>query len=452
MNIVCLALINAAGDALVWVTDPDNEIRACVATQSGPIGVGESYTTSTDGHILLWNWNGSLLRAVATYIPEWDEFNDIFITNDSLISVGITYATGTPDGFILMTDTLGNPGWQAAIGGTDAESFEGVSGQYICGCTRSWDAGEDDIFLLRMQNSSIIWSYAIGGTGWDQAKDVITVEGDAVVVGLTESYGDLGQIMVMRVDQFGGIVWCKVFGGTGYDIGLLAALAGNRLIIAGKDGSYGGGILLLAVNLDDGSLIWSRLIRATGYEFPMGILAGEEAIYISGRHTNGGPAFLLKTNADGSLVWDKYIGGNSSDGLAYILIVPDQMVALGYTSSFGFGRRDFLFVSVDLWGYNCVGRDADFASTEIALPGKDISPERVSIEPSMTYLANTAAEISLPGQLWCEGVEIDESSADYPGLRGLYDCTGRQVFSEPKGPGVYFYIGERRVIKRVILK
>ncbi len=448
---VCLA-ISGLGDAFVWGTTLDDEIRSGISLGSRIIGGGRAYSTSADGHILVWDTDGNLLDAYATGIPGTDELFGAGQDGDSLVFVGFTSVLGTSDGLVIKSDTLANPSWLLAIGGSASECFEAVSAGYVLGYTRSWGFGETDVILIRMRQDNVIWARAIGDRSFDYGKDIEVLGGDAIIVGYTESYGQLGQAMVMRVDSFGNIKWFRIFGGAGYDTGERVALAGDTIIVAGRDASNGGGVLVFALS-SAGQLLWSRLVRATGYEFPMAIAAREGSIYIAGRHTIGGPAFLVELSRDGSLIWGKYLGGNSSDGIGALLLGTGEITALGYTSSFGFGRRDFFFASVDTSGYNCTARDVDFASTEISLPSKDTAPEVQSVSPSVSSLGNTLFQPPLDHALWCEGTRLkEELSGPYPFGSGTYDCTGRLVSVPINRPGVYFRLGTDGRIRRFVIR
>lgn len=448
-----LFLLSGVGDAFVWGTGLDDEIRAGAGFQSHIIGVGRSYSTSTDGHILIWDYDGNLLEAHATGIAGTDEFYGASGEGDSLIAVGFINDLGNPDALFMRSDpTLNNP-TVLAIRGPEADHLRSASGPYLVGHTSSWGSGETDVFLTRFEGSSPSWSLAIGGQEFDYGEDVLVLEGDAVVAGYTESYGSLGQAFVMRVGPDGAIKWFRTFGGAGYDMALRVSLIADNIIVAGKDGSQGGGVLLFALDAL-GNLLWARLIRANGYEYPMDILIDNGAVYISGRHTIGGPAFLLKVLPQGTLAWSKYVGGNSSDGLGSLISGPGQLVALGYTSSFGFGRRDFLFASVEPnSGYNCQSRDASFTSTTIALPAETRTPNAVSAEPQIAILENTLFSPDLSYQMWCEGVGIEESPDKTSSARyGLYDCTGRRLDSSPGRAGVYFILGPEGKPRMLFLK
>ena len=436
-----LFLLSGVGDAFVWGTSLDDEIRSGVGFQSRILGLGRSYSTSTDGHILIWDYEGNLVGAYATGIAGTDEFYGAWGEGDSLTAIGFLNDMGNSDALLMKTDPeLNNPAF-LAIRGPRAEYLMAASGPYLVGYTDSWGSGQNDVLLLRFEGNSLIWALALGGQGFDCGEDVVVVGDDAVVVGYTESYGFSGQAFVMRVGPDGSLRWFRTFGGSGYDMALRVCVNRDTIIVAGKDGSQGGGVLLFALDAL-GTLLWARLMRATGYEYPMDIGIDNTGIYISGRHTNGGPGFLLKTLPDGSLAWSKYVGGNASDGLGSLILGSGQTIALGYTSSFGFGRRDFLFVSVDPTGYNCVARDAGFTSVPITLPDEARSPNITSAEPQLSALENSVFPPTLSYQVWCEGAGVEESPSAVPGKPGIYDCAGRRLASPPGKSGVYFILGQ----------
>ncbi|MGC8893504.1 MAG: hypothetical protein ACP5QG_01495 [candidate division WOR-3 bacterium] len=380
-----------------------------------------------------------------------DEFFGGCRAGDSVIAVGFTSVLGNSDGLFVVADSLGNPSSILAIGGPMAECLDAASGQYAVGYTNSWGSGASDVFLLRILDGSVVWALAFGGYTFDYGKDITQLNQDAIITGYTESYGNLGQTILLRVDHDGNLRWCKVFGGPGYDTGHRVGILGDTIIVVGRDGSNGGGILLFATDTL-GNLLWARLLRATGYEYPLGLTVDGESIYVSGKHTNGGPAFLLKLSSDGTIIWSKYLGGNSSDGIWVLYPAAGQIIGLGYTSSFGFGRRDFLFASIDPWGYSCIARDANFTSVEISLPQKDTTPEQVSVNPQVVSLNNTFFEPTLSSAVWCEGISVEESQICPPGEAGLYDCTGRRLMSQPKKYGIYFKIDNHGRVGRFVVR
>ncbi|MEO0146210.1 MAG: hypothetical protein ABIM19_05190 [candidate division WOR-3 bacterium] len=446
---VCLFL--GFGDAFVWGTSLDDEIRAGVAFGGRILGLGRSYSTSADGHMLIWDRQGNLLDALATGIMGTDEFFGACREGDSVVAVGFTSALGNSDGLVVRSDSFGNPAWILAIGGDMAECFEATDGGYVAGYTSSWGSGETDVFLLRMRAGAVVWAKAIGGGAFDYAKDIAVVNDTAILVGYTESYGQLGDAMVMRVDSFGNLIWCKVFGGSGYDTGQRLVVVRDTIIIAGRDGSNGGGILVFALDLA-GNLLWARLVRATGYEFPLAISADDRAIYIGGKHTVGGPGFLIKLLTDGSLVWGRYIGGNSSDGIGALIVDEALITSLGYTSSFGSGRKDFLFASVDHGGYNCVAREAEFLSYEIPLSSRDATPSIFALNPSIASIEDLSFSPTLEYSLWCEGIGVAELPAARVNWSGIYDCAGRFIGCQPKAPGVYFQVFPDGRVRRLLMR
>ena len=87
-------------------------------------------------------------------------------TDGGYIVAGITYSFGTAGGdfWVLKLDNNGNVSWQKTYGGSstdeDALIQQTSDGGYIMtGSTRSFGAGDNDIWVLKLdQNGNISWS------------------------------------------------------------------------------------------------------------------------------------------------------------------------------------------------------------------------------------------------------------------------------------------------------
>jgi hypothetical protein len=129
------------------------------------------------------------------------------------------------DLFAVKTDENGDSLWMRAYGGAGPDYGHGVcetndGGYILAGYTMSFDSGDEDVYLLRVDtDGDTLWMRTYGGGAGDEAKSVcFTSDGHILVAGRTESFGS-GQsdVYVLKLDTGGDTVWTRAFGGSEAD-------------------------------------------------------------------------------------------------------------------------------------------------------------------------------------------------------------------------------------------
>ncbi|MFS4418504.1 hypothetical protein [Maribacter sp. 2307ULW6-5] len=213
-------------------------------------------------------------------------------------------------------DARGNLQWRGYFGGSNNDRAHAVAraqdgGFVMAGFTESNDYdisatnGSYDFWLVKTDaNGNFLWERSFGGSGVDIAHDIITTQdGGHVVVGSSFSTdGDVaaprGQsdVWMIKVDDDGTLLWERSFGGADFD----AAQA----VFQGKEGS-----LYLVGNSKSGS----------------GDLNG---------NAGENDMWLLKTDPEGKLQWQRPLGGSQMD-FAHDVLEMDQggLIVVGETNS-----------------------------------------------------------------------------------------------------------------------
>jgi RHS repeat-associated protein len=178
-----------------------------------------------------------------------------------------------------------------------------------------------------------------GGNGDDKAYSSVTnPDGSIVFAGFTNSFGHGGYDgYLQKMDNAGNILWSKAIGGTGNDY--------LYSIKKTTDGGY--------------------------------IAVGASSSYQSGYEEVGTPntAWMIKTDANGNLLWDKkYSDGNSYGSIAMdVTVTSDGGYAIAGSNRHAAGTGNAMVIKTDnsghvLWTKSFDSQDTDQA-TSIAVDG-----------------------------------------------------------------------------------
>jgi hypothetical protein len=252
----------------------------------------------------------------------------------------------TPDYWIIKTDSNGTIEWQRTIGGgmptpfgdLEAEVLRtvkqasgggyflgGNSDSPIFGSKTVPNYGFQDFWIVKTDNlGTIIWQNNIGGSNYDEVFALEPTAGGGCIVGgysssgisgnKTESNRGLKDYWVVKLTNLGTIEWQKTYGGNSTDI--------LYSILVLEDGNY--------------------------------ILSGTSASNISGEKTEnskgGGDFWILKIDSMGNIIWQKTIGGNSSDQPYTAIKLNDGFVFAGVSySNISFDKTENSRGGADYW-------------------------------------------------------------------------------------------------------
>ncbi len=160
------------------------------------------------------------------------------------IGIGNGYA------FVIKTDANGKQQWNRTFGGAktnEAFSIRQTSdkGYIFAGYTRSYGAGESDVWLVKIDtNGNEQWNRTFGGAQSDTANSIQqTSDGGYIVAGDTQSYGAGDtNAWIIKTDANGNQQWNKTFGGAKTDRAYyFKETSDGGYILAGFTESYGAG-------------------------------------------------------------------------------------------------------------------------------------------------------------------------------------------------------------------
>lgn len=230
-----------------------------------------------------------------------------------------------------------------------------------------------------------IWNKTFGGSYGDGAWCLQeTQDGGLILAGNNASRGEGSDLFLVKTDKLGNCTWSRVLGGSGEDVGYyVQQTEDGGYIVTGSTNSYSmGDEMLWLVKTDcNGSLIWDRtfggFVSSSG-DGGWSVQQTSDGGYIVAGYAQSMGAgrkdlWLIRTDGNGSLIWDRTFGGREDDvGMSVLQSSDGGYIVAGRTASFGQGRDDIWLLKTDsagreLWNETFGGRgdDAGFQVVEM---------------------------------------------------------------------------------------
>jgi hypothetical protein len=198
-----------------------------------------------------------------------------------------------------------------------------------------------------------------GGSGSDVASGVaVAADGSTYVVGSTDSFAvdQFGQPaarnFIVKFAADGSLAWQKVWNGStavGGGDPAVAVSADGSVYVGGLSALNGGDALLLKLN-PSGVVLWERTWGGAEVENGTAVAADTDcSVYLVGTTTSFGPSlhglFVLKFDASGVLLWQKFWDGANGDGVG---VAPDGSVYVAGTIARPGGLAEFDVLALKL--------------------------------------------------------------------------------------------------------
>jgi hypothetical protein len=276
-----------------------------------------------------------------------------------------SFGAGSYDYWLVKTDSSGNVQWNKTYGGTSMDLgmfvVQTVDGGYLMsGSTMSFGAGSLDGWLVKTDASgNMQWNKTYGTSGMEGLAYVIQAsDGGYAVCGAVYA-GMVPNPWLLKVDANGNMQWNQTYAAPGYRAGftVVQTTDGGYAIAGNTTTSAFGADMWLAKTDSSGNMQWNKTYGGTGDDGGTAFLvlttdggyaiAGETNSFGAG----GTDGWLVKTDANGNMQWNKTYGGTGDDHFNRIVQTLDGGYAIGgYTNSFGAGNRDVWFVKTDSYG------------------------------------------------------------------------------------------------------
>lgn len=331
----------------------------------------ENMTDYGEGWLIKTDNNGNI---------QWDRifegrgrryFTSIGLTSDGgYIMTGITNEyneMGDADIWLVKTDNSGNEQWNKSFGSNYLRDFgygvqQTTDGGYII---TGWidnfvDNNNGSLCLIKTDNNgNMQWNKKFTGVWSARGQSVQqTSDNGYIITGFVDTAQGYEDIWLIKTDSNGNEQWNKTYGGTNYNFGFsVQQTAEGGYIVAGiynvhsVNSTYYGNLWLIKTD-NNGNMQWNKIYDETNFYWGVFVQQALDGGYIiTGSipsNSNGNSdVWLIKTDNNGNMQWDKTFGGINNDGGKCVQQTHDGgYIITGYASSFSTGSYDVWLIKV----------------------------------------------------------------------------------------------------------
>ena len=301
------------------------------------------------------------------------------ISDSSILGNKTEPSYGSADFWVVKLNSSGQVLWDKTLGGNLYEEcydvkytsdggciVGGESASNISGNKTENSKGGSDFWVIKLNAlGGIEWQKTIGGGLHDSLISIVVTNDNQYLLGGSSSSnvsGDKSEnsigssdYWIVKLNAVGTILWDKTIGGNSGDVliemvktnsGFLLAGSSSSNISGNKTENSKGSSDFWLVNIDEnGTILWDKTIGGSEVEYVNGIvkcpdngfvIAGSSTSNISGDKTQnsqgGNDGWVVRINANGNILWDKTIGSLSDEGFNQVVALSDNSFVLSGTS------------------------------------------------------------------------------------------------------------------------
>jgi len=295
---------------------------------------------------------------------DYDQGYEVRVISDGSIYVqGETSSMGAggQDLYLLKLDPDGNLIWEQTYGGVNNEDVamsiwqESENAIVIGGFSDSFSSSNDMFVVKTDLNGNELWSNHYGTDNSDHCRGIAeTEDGGYILCGATATANNEDDLLVIKIDSLGNEEWSTQYGYSDHEYMYgIRQTTGGGYITAGWTrslGSYDDGYL---VKLDaEGNVVWDRNYPGNSWDYFFIVLETPAGGFIAAGYSDvypGGPAqvWVVKTDADGNTIWNRYYGASDEDRAYALALSPNGYYIGAITQSTPSGLYDVWLIEID---------------------------------------------------------------------------------------------------------
>jgi len=232
----------------------------------------------------------------------------------------------------------------------------------LMGMSDSREGNGNNDFLLKKTDLSgnILWEKYHGGTNDDRGYVVREVNDGLVLAGamLSKTYGDLKTNggwdgLVIKTDKVGNVIWKQNYGkNRGETIRDIIKTNDNGYIFCGYTFSYdyethhGGKDFWIVKTDHNGKIKWEKVLGGSNYDMAYSVVQTRDNQYVVAGYSfstngdlegmnnhGGGDYWIVKLDYSGNIVWSKLYGGSGWEEVRQVIETRDRGFLLAGVSS-----------------------------------------------------------------------------------------------------------------------
>jgi hypothetical protein len=326
-----------AGGQDFWLVKTDADGKAFWAKTYGGTGNDKAYSlvvTSDRGYALAgytasYAANLWLVKTDSNGIMQWNKTygetgadvpSSLVVASDG----GYAIACGS---LLVKTDASGNMEWNRTYGGNASSLVATSDGGYALAGYKGWiyDVGGPDFWLAKTDAlGNMQWNRTYGGTGWQWGNSlVVTSDGGYAIAGLWDHspaiFSYRGYPWLINTDTLGN-----------------GNMQGNRAhaIASSPESSGAEGYEIWLVKTDsNGLMLWNKTYGGTIEATASSLVVAPDGGYAIAGSTLGNDSdfLLVKTDALGNMEWNQTYGGTGHDFTSSLVATSDGGYAIAGT-------------------------------------------------------------------------------------------------------------------------
>jgi hypothetical protein len=277
------------------------------------------------------------------YGPPTDNWLSTIVpaVNGGWLMGGFVFPPGSflPDIFLVRVNDAGDTLWTRTLGeALTSESAQAIlplaDGSFIiAGDEDVTQAGMTDIFLMKVDaNGDTLWTHVIQQPTIESASCICPLTDGNYLIGGTQlsPQSQSSDFYFMKVSPAGDTLWTRSLGGDGYDVVVdVKPQSNGNAVFAGLTDSFGeGGDIFFAKLNTAGDTIWTHTYGGPNEDHVHTLALTSDGGFAIGGHTDSfgavnGDVFLVKTNADGVSQWSWTESGPDYESIESIQQMPD---------------------------------------------------------------------------------------------------------------------------------